>query len=157
MTNRAPGRLLPRPDHHCSGCGALNPCGLHLSFATDDAGGVSARFTPRPQDEGFFDVVHGGIVTAMLDEAMAWAAFTAGIWAVTAKLDIRFRSPVRVGAELLIGGRVLAQRGRLVETAAEVRRADDGLLLAEATALFVRVPEAQAAEWRARYVPAPTG
>ncbi len=148
---RAP---LERPDHGCFGCGALNPCGLHLVFERGDEG-VRARFTPRPQDEGFFGVVHGGIVTTMLDEAMAWAAFGQGLWAVTGKLDVRFRKPVEVGVEVILSGRVVANRGRLVDAAGQIRRASDGAILAEATGLFVRVPESQAREWEPRYLVAP--
>jgi acyl-coenzyme A thioesterase PaaI-like protein len=32
---------------------------------------VKASFVPGPQDQGFDDVVHGGIISAVLDEAMA--------------------------------------------------------------------------------------
>jgi acyl-coenzyme A thioesterase PaaI-like protein len=40
-------------------------------------------------------MVHGGIVTTLLDEAMAWAISTRGIWAVTAKIEVRFPAPGR--------------------------------------------------------------
>lgn len=139
-------------DHGCFGCGDENPCGLRLRFETTEPGVVEARFVPRRQDEGFFGVVHGGIVTAMLDEAMAWASFSADVWAMTAKMEVRFRRPVRVGAELRLVGRVVSVRGKLVETAGEVRSVDDDALLAEATASFVQVPSAQVEEWEARYV-----
>ncbi|HYO29857.1 MAG TPA: PaaI family thioesterase [Thermomicrobiales bacterium] len=143
-----------RSDHGCFGCGDQNPCGLRLVFAqTDD--GVRASVTPRPQDQGFLGVVHGGIVSTMLDEAMARAAFTHGVWAVTGKLDVRFRQPVEVGVEVLVVGRVLAHRGRLVDASGEIRRATDAELLAQATGLFVRVPEARAREWEERYLLSP--
>ena len=145
-----------RPDHGCFGCGELNPCGLHLVFERAD-GGVRARFTPRPQDEGFFGVVHGGIVSTLLDEAMAWAAFAQGIWAVTGKLDVRFRRPVQVVVEVIVSGRVLANRGRVLDAAGTIHQAEDGGLLAEGTGLFVRVPESQAREWGRRYLDAPDG
>jgi len=145
---------LTRPDHGCFGCGALNPCGLHLVFERDDEG-VRARFTPRPQDEGFLGVVHGGIVSTMLDEAMAWAAFARGLWAVTGKLEVRFRQPVEVGVEVVLSGRVVADRGRLVDAAGQIRRAIDGELLAEGTSRFVRVPESRTQQWEARYLAAP--
>ncbi len=140
-----------RSDHGCFGCGDQNPCGLRLVFAqTND--GVRASFTPRPQDQGFLGVVHGGIVSTMLDEAMARAASTQGIWAVTAKLDVRFREPVEVGVEVLVVGRVLAHQGRLVDATAEIRRATNNELLAQTIGLFVRVPEARAREWEERYL-----
>lgn len=137
-------------DHGCFGCGDDNPCGLRLRFATTGPGAVEAVFVPRVQDEGFFGVVHGGIVTAMLDEAMAWATVAADAWAMTARIEVRFHRPVKVGAELRILGRVVRKRGRLVETAGEVRSLD-GNVLAEATASFLAVEPGRAAAWRERY------
>jgi acyl-coenzyme A thioesterase PaaI-like protein len=96
-------------------------------------------------------MVHGGIITALLDEAMAWAGHVRGIWAVTARIDVRFRRPVAIGETTRVIGRVVSDRGRLLETAAELRRGDD-VLLADAVATFARVPEDQARVWRARYL-----
>jgi hypothetical protein len=49
-------------------------------------------------------------------------------------------------------GRLLADRGRVLTVAGELRREADGLVLAEAAATFVRVPAAQARAWQERYV-----
>ena len=148
----APPPLAARYDHGCFGCGRLNPHGLHLVFAAlPDGDGVAAPFTPRIEHEGFVGVVHGGIVTAALDEAMGWAVYARDVWAVTGKLAVAFRRPVAVGVPTRAVGRVVADRGRLIDVAAELRRADDDALLAEATATFVRVPESQAQTWRVRY------
>ena len=145
--------MTVRDDHNCFGCGRLNPHGLHLVFTVLTGGnGVSAPFTPRTEHEGFFDVVHGGIVTAVLDEAMGWAVFVRDIWAVTGKMAVTFRKPVAVGVPTRAVGRVVADRGRLLDVAAELRRDEDGALLAEATATFVRVPARQAKAWRDRYI-----
>lgn len=153
VSGDAASPLATRDDHHCFGCGRLNPHGLHLVFAPLAKGdGVAAPFTPRAVHEGFFGVVHGGIITAVLDEAMGWAVFARDIWAVTGKLAVTFRQPVAVGVPTRTIGRVVADRGRLLDVAAELRRTDDDALLADATATFVRVPESQAQAWRDRYL-----
>ncbi len=147
-----------RDDHGCFGCGRLNPHGLRLRFApTDDGAGVWAPFIPRAVDEGYGGVVHGGIVTTLLDEAMAWACYAREVWVMTAKIEVRFRRSVAVGVPLRVIGRVAADRGRLIETVGELRGEADGALLAEATATFARVPESQARTWWDRYVVAPGG
>ena len=144
-----------RDDHGCFGCGRLNPHGLRLRFSLVDQGAaVQAAFTPRPQDEGYGGVVHGGIVATLLDEVMAWACYARDAWVVTATIQIRYRRPVEVGTPLIALGRVARDRGRILEAAGELRRAADGALLAEATATFARVPEAQAEVWRTRYLAA---
>ena len=140
-----------RDDHGCFGCGRLNPHGLRLRFVRE-GNGVRAPFTPRPEDEGYGGVVHGGIVATLLDEAMAWACYARDAWVVTATIQVRFRRPVAVGVPLHARGHVLRDHGRLLDAIGELRRDVDDLLLAEATATFARVPEGQAQTWRARYL-----
>ena len=57
---------------------------------------MKASFTPNPEHQGFHDVVHGGIISTILDEAMAWATAHAGVWAVTGEMRVRFRQPSRL-------------------------------------------------------------
>lgn len=153
VRGNAASSIAARDDHHCFGCGRLNPHGLHLVFNLDPTGdGVAAPFTPRAEHEGFFGVVHGGIITAVLDEAMGWAVFVRDIWAVTGKIAVTFRKPVSIGVPTVAIGRVATDRGRLLEVVAELRRTEDDVLLAEATATFVRVSENQAQAWRDRYL-----
>jgi acyl-coenzyme A thioesterase PaaI-like protein len=95
--------------------------------------------------------VHGGIVTALLDETMGWAIFHQGIWGVTARLNVTFRQPVAVGEELRVVGEVVRERSRSVETHGTVSRASDGAVLAEADAVFVVMPEEQKRELERRY------
>lgn len=145
-------------EHNCFGCGTLNDAGLHLRFY-EMAGeeGVWAPFTPTAAFEGYGGMIHGGIVSTMLDEIMAWSLYRTGTWAVTATMSTRFRKPVEVGVPVRLVGWSVRDRGRLIEVRGEVRRASDELLLAEATATFMRVPEAQAAAWDARYLTGPGG
>ena len=97
-------------------------------------------------------MTHGGIVTAVLDEAMGWVIFARGIWAVTGKLAVTFRRPVEIGVTTRASARIVADRGKVIQATGELRRSDDGVLLAEGTATFIRVPEDQARAWQARYV-----
>ena len=140
-----------RFDHACFGCGDDNPMGLRLQFSpTDD--GVTAPFTPEPTHQGFDNVVHGGIISAVLDEAMAWATTRAGVWAVTAEISVRFKNPLEVGRPTTVTAHVSENRSKLVATAATLTRDRDGATIATATATFVRVSDALAEEWRRRYL-----
>jgi acyl-coenzyme A thioesterase PaaI-like protein len=144
--------LAVRDDHYCFGCGQLNPYGLHLHFyANEDGDGVSAPWTPAREHEGFTGITHGGIITTVLDEVMGWALYQKDIWAVTGRLNVSFRKPVEIGVPTVAIARIVADSGRKLDLTAEVRRESDGLLLAEATAIFVRVNEERAAEWKDRY------
>ncbi|HEU0113365.1 MAG TPA: PaaI family thioesterase [Thermomicrobiales bacterium] len=148
----SPIPLDVRSDHGCFGCGRLNPHGLRLQFVQTAPAEVRAEFVPRREHEGFAGVIHGGIVATLLDEAMAWAAFAADVWVVTARIEVRFRRPLTTGDPVRVIGRVGDARSRLVQAAGRVERAADGALLAEANGAFVRVPPEQAAAWRAQYL-----
>lgn len=140
-----------RDDHNCFGCGRLNLHGLQLKFYLT-GNGVYAPFTPGPAQEGYVGLIHGGIITTVLDEVMAWSLYRLEIWAVTAKIEVVFRQPVEVGVAIRATGRLVKDRRRLLDVAAEMRRTSDDLLLATAIATFARVPAGQAGAWQERYL-----
>lgn len=139
-------------DHNCFGCGLLNEHGLRLSFFPHERGGVRAEFTPAARFEGYDGMVHGGVISTVLDEVMAWSLYRQETWAVTGELTVRYRSPIRVGEATRAVGWMTGRRGRRIEMAGEIVRASDGAVLARATAVFVAVPELQAEAWRQRYL-----
>ena len=140
MTNEIDPRLS---EHYCFGCGRHNPIGLHLVFERDGEG-MLTRYTPRPEDQGFPGTLHGGLLTLLLDEAMAWAMYGDGVFAVTAKMETRFRRPAGLDAELTVRSRVVRRRGRRIEVEATMSDGD-GAALAEASGLFLRMPAEQEA------------
>lgn len=118
-------------DRYCFVCGPENPQGLHAQFECGE-GKASVRFVPREEHQGYSGVSHGGIVTALLDEAMVYAATSLGHWTATAEITVRFRRPVPTTEELLVTAEVVQQQRRIIECRAEAR-APDGTLLATAT------------------------
>lgn len=139
-------------DHNCFGCGRLNAHGLRLAFYEDECGGVWTPFVPEARFEGYTGMVHGGVISAVLDEVMAWSLYRHQVWAVTGELSVRYRAPIRVGERTRAVGWQVSRRGRRIEMAGEIQRESDGAVLARATAAFFIVPDSQAAEWRRRYL-----
>ena len=84
----------------CFVCELDNPRGLRIPFRYDDETGlVHAEFTLGPEYSGAPKFVHGGVVVAVLDEAMAWAAIaSAGKFAVMRETTTTFEHGVLVGA-----------------------------------------------------------
>jgi len=119
----------------CFVCGSKNPAGLEAGFYLD---GDEARgeFTPDSRWEGYPGVVHGGILTALLDEVMYKAIATSGELTMTAEITVRFRNPARVGVTLYPKGRVAKKKGRLLEARGEIEDAG-GRLIAIATGKFI--------------------
>ncbi|MHB8671544.1 MAG: PaaI family thioesterase [Acidimicrobiales bacterium] len=86
-------------ESHCFVCEASNERGLRIPFVHDDeADVVTAEFCLGEEFSGAPRFVHGGLVSALLDEAMAWAAIAVGgRFAVTAEMTTTFERPVKVG------------------------------------------------------------
>jgi len=120
----------------CFACGQANPIGLRLRFAAD-GDGIRAEFTPGPHYQGYAGVVHGGIVAAALDDAMANLFHMRGRETVTARLEIRYRHEAPIGQRLIVTAVIVRERGRVF--AAEALLAlPDGTRLAEARGTFFR-------------------
>ena len=100
-------RVHPR----CVACGEGNPRGFQLRFRTQEDGSVSAEFHCRESVEGYRGVVHGGILSLLLDSAMTNCLFALGIAAMTAELAVRFREQVMVGREATVVARLVRRSG----------------------------------------------
>jgi len=102
---------------NCVVCGADNQKGLQLEFQ-GGPNGVDAVWVPTEEWESFRGTVHGGIITAVLDEAMSKAVIARNWEALTVDLRVRFRGRVSPGEELRVHGWVVEKRKRRVLTEA---------------------------------------
>ncbi|MGZ8432639.1 MAG: PaaI family thioesterase [Candidatus Deferrimicrobiaceae bacterium] len=96
---------------------------------------------------GYKNVAHGGVVSALLDETMGWAPTVFGktlAMYVTGELTVRFLSPVPVGVEIEVRSRLVEDAGRLAYCEGEIRCG--GKVCARASGKFVPMsPEGTAA------------
>ena len=106
-------------DHCCFVCGKHNPDGLHLEIEYPEPGRCRAVFVPERRFQGWKDILHGGIISTLLDEAFAHAysgqVRDPGEAAVTAEIVVRFKKPVKIGRPVVLEGRVLSVSGRVIE------------------------------------------
>ena len=120
---------------YCFGCGEKNPIGLKLRPVYDGEK-VVARFTPREQHQGWYNVTHGGILYSILDETTAYAVLCSGVsFGVTAKSAIRFKHVSPTDATLVASAWVTKASSRLVETQGRLEM-EDGTVIAEIEATF---------------------
>jgi uncharacterized protein (TIGR00369 family) len=139
---------VPFDDGNCFACGPTNPVGLHVHFdRASDAPGVLAHVTLAPEYQGWRGVAHGGIVMALLDEAMAHAAGFAGHRGVTGAVSVRFRKPVPLEQPVEVRGRVTWQRRNVLGVDARILDAA-GNVLAHAEGSFVSRGKLDAADDR---------
>jgi len=120
----------------CFACGQQNPIGLKLKFGWD---GKVARteFTPSKLYQGWAGVVHGGIISCLLDEVMSYAALFSGANSLTARMQTRFKRPLQIDEPLTITASLTKKTRKLVEAKAEVSL-KDGMVVADSMAtMFV--------------------
>ncbi|MDD3370377.1 MAG: PaaI family thioesterase [Alphaproteobacteria bacterium] len=119
----------------CFGCGKANPIGLKMTFALKD-GKYTSVFKAGPEHQSYEGTVHGGILSALLDETMGRYHCRQGVKAITARLETRFRRPTPIGEPLTVCGWVVKERGKLIEMAGSVALAD-GTVTVEAKASMI--------------------
>jgi len=126
----------------CFVCGLENVHGLQLAFYREGEDSIVVNYTVPERFQGYPGVVHGGIVTTMLDEILGRVFMfdDPNRFMFTAKLTTRYRHPVPIGEPLKMVGSVVKDRGRIAEAKAELF-GPDGDLLAEAEGLLVALPE----------------
>lgn len=121
---------------NCFVCGDKHDHGLKAKFYFDGQQVVS-RVTASREFEGYRDIYHGGILSAMLDEVMIKAILARNVFAVTAEMTVRFLRPIAIGQELTFIGKVTATKGRMFLTEGEVVDAE-GEPFATATAKYIK-------------------
>ncbi|MFW6238245.1 MAG: PaaI family thioesterase [Halanaerobiales bacterium] len=125
-------------DRMCFACGEDNPISLGLEFTSPEDNVVEAKFTVGEEHQGYERVMHGGLISTLLDEAMAKVITFNKERAFTAEMKVRFKRPVQIGSEVLVRGILQRSCGRLFITGAELKDAE-GKLLARAEGKFMRV------------------
>jgi uncharacterized protein (TIGR00369 family) len=95
---------LLRDVHHenCVVCGSPNAFGLGLCCQVTDQKEITASFDCSEVFQGYPNVMHGGVVSSLLDGAMTNCMFAHGRVAVTTELRVRFRHPVATGCKATV-------------------------------------------------------
>ncbi|MGA7988825.1 MAG: PaaI family thioesterase [Candidatus Dormiibacterota bacterium] len=115
--------------------GLRNPAGLHLQYELDGAR-VFTAWTPGPDHVGFPGFAHGGLMSAVLDDAMGRCSALYRHWVVTARLEVRFRQPAPVGTPLRVEGWITRLLRRALHTEGRALLPDGGVV-AEATGTYL--------------------
>jgi len=136
----------------CFVCGRENGGGLRTRWETDRAAGeVRSTVSVAEHFNGYPGVVHGGILAALMDEAMVRTGLLEGGFEdlmVTAKMEVVYRRATPTGAPLTVVGRMVQRGGTRARAEAEVRLAD-GTVTARAEAVLARPPPEVASGWAA--------
>ena len=148
----------------CFICGERNHAGLHLRFYEQSDGTILAKFTGRDHHQSYPGRMHGGVITAALDETIGRAImiqYGEDIWGVTAELNVRFLKPVPLDTPLTIVGRITLDKSRMFEGAGQLLL-PDGTVAADCVGKYVKMDITKIAdfnveteEWYVRPDPEP--
>jgi acyl-coenzyme A thioesterase PaaI-like protein len=128
----------PLPPHHanCMGCGDQNPAGIGMRMERD-GDRVRGSVTLDRRHEGAPGYAHGGAVSTILDDALGMLLFVLRRPAVTARLEVDFRSPAYLAHPFDVEAWVDLIDGRKLWLCAELR--EGSKLVASARSLFIEV------------------
>lgn len=86
----------------CFVCDPKSESGLCLEFGTLQDRSVQTYFDCDSTYEGFPGMLHGGVISCLLDGAMTNCLFAHGHKGITGELKVRFRCPVVTGQRALV-------------------------------------------------------
>lgn len=125
----------------CVICGLDNPFGVQAPFYVMEDNSVMTQFCYRTEHQSYPGRVHGGFITAMLDELgfRAYWALEPEVLAVTMQLTTKYRKPVPYEIPLKGRGIIVYKSSRFIKSHAEIMGID-GEVLAEAELKYIKLP-----------------
>ena len=125
-------------DNFCFVCGTDNPHGLKLSFRYDEKNDetISKAIFPR-HFQGWKDVLHGGIISTVLDEILIKAARHKGLDCVTVELNVKFKKPALINTEYMIKGKIKEIKRKIVFAEGLIMSIDNTVVAAANGKLFI--------------------
>ncbi len=116
--------------------GVENPKGMKMVPVIKDRK-IYAKYIFEKSFEGGPGLVHGGILSTVLDDMMGYATFTQNLFCVTANLNVNFRVPSPVDKEFELYAWVKEVDGNKVYAESVIQSEDS--IHVEADGLFINI------------------
>ncbi|MCM1514001.1 MAG: PaaI family thioesterase [Anaeroplasma bactoclasticum] len=125
----------------CYICGMDNPFGLKAPFYEMENQTVVSLFRYQDIHQSYPERVHGGLITALLDEIAGRAIWIVepNTWAVTGDIRVKFRKAVPYDTDLKAIGKVTKNTRRIFFAVAKLYDMNNELL-AEAEVTYFKLP-----------------
>ncbi len=131
-----------RNSRMCAICGMDNKYGLRAQFYNMEDGSVMTKFKYREEHQSYPGRVHGGLITAMLDEMglrALWAKEgTEESFGVTLSLDTKYRKPVPYNTEIIGKGIVIKENSKFFVVDSQILDLE-GNVLANGTIKYIKL------------------
>jgi uncharacterized protein (TIGR00369 family) len=133
--------MIEFEDKICFGCGQENPQGLQLKLRFDDDTKTAyGEYKAHELFEGPPNLIHAGIIAAILDETMMTVNKYIECVALTSELTIRYLQPAFIHENLYIRGWYVKKSKRVIENRAEIEN-EMGKIVARAKGKYIEVEE----------------
>ena len=125
-------------DNYCFVCGKDNPRGFKIKvrYLEDQLAAETELSLPR-EFQGWADVIHGGILSTLLDEMMAHAVWHFAGPGLTLSMEVRFHAPLKPGEPILVRGVLHTLNGSRRLAEGEILRLADGTRIASGKSRFL--------------------
>ncbi len=144
MTRKSAGhghdtRYVRLQKNYCFACGKNNPDGMRLKFAYDEElDGFVCRFRLGKRYTGPPGHCHGGVIAAILDEAMGKVNKLRHVVALTSQITVDYLRPVPLNKPLRVESKELRVSGRKHLNVAEILN-QKGEVLARSRGTFMAI------------------
>ena len=133
--------MIEYEDNICFGCGQENPKGLKLELRFDDDTKTAyGEYSADELYEGAPNIIHSGIVAAILDEAMVTVNKYLEVIGMTSEITVRYLQPAYVKENLYIRGWFVKRNKKVIENRAEIEN-ELGKIVARAKGKYIEVDE----------------
>ncbi|WP_051321281.1 UbiX family flavin prenyltransferase [Chrysiogenes arsenatis] len=124
------------PPHTCFVCSSANPVGLQVPFTIDAEALTShAHLRIGAAYQSYNGFIHGGILSALLDEAMGKIGSMAGYMIVTHDLQITLHQPLQALEPAVLTGKLFPKKWKVAHGEAMITT-PEGNVIAEARGRF---------------------
>jgi acyl-coenzyme A thioesterase PaaI-like protein len=126
---------------NCFVCGEENKGGLQAKFYELENGEIAGIFKSPFEHSGYPGRMHGGVASAIIDEAIGRAILITepDTFAVTLELSTQFKKPVPVCTELRVIARITSNRDRIFSGTGEILN-ENGEVAVTGSAKYLKLP-----------------
>ena len=124
----------------CFVCGMENDYGLKANFFELENNQIVATFNPCKFHQGYPGRLHGGLASAILDEAMGRAILISDdkIWGVTVELNVKFKKPIPLDNNIKVICKLMEDSSRLFEAEGKIVL-DNGDVAVAASGKYIKL------------------
>ncbi len=125
-------------DDMCFVCGKENKSGLNFEFSYNkEQKEAEAIIIFEPFCQGWKDIVHGGLISTVLDEIQIKVASFNGFRCVTAELNIKFKRPVKTLNKYFLSSKITKITEKIIYTEAVVKDQNSKVYAISNAKLFI--------------------